>query len=205
MARLTRSESQARTRERLVETARTMFLRDGYAATTLEKVAEEAGYSKGAVYSNFQGKDALCLAVLDAIHGEVADAVLGSLEGADRLEDALEAFDAWAEARLGDPEWSALEAEFAARSRHDPALRAALAERNRRIRSMVAGALRSTCDTHGLRLPMAVDDVADALFSLGVGLGLQRALTPDVPVHVLSDVVRVVAGLPVPDRAAAGA
>ena len=181
-----------------------MFLRDGYAATTLEKVAEEAGYSKGAVYSNFQGKDALCLAVLDAIHGEVAGAVLGSLEGAARLEDALETFDAWAEARLGDPEWSALEAEFAARSRHDPALRQALAERNQRIRTMVAGALRATCEQHGLRLPMAVDDVADALFSLGVGLGLQRALTPDVPVHVLSDVVRVVAGLPVPDRAPAG-
>jgi len=205
VARLTRSESQARTRRRLVETARTMFLRDGYAATTLEKVAEEAGYSKGAVYSNFEGKDALCLAVLDTIHGEVAGAVLGSLEGAEDLEDALQTFDAWAEARLGDPEWSALEAEFAARSRHDPALRTALGERNQRIRQMVAGALRSTCETHGLQLPMALDDVAGALFSLGVGLGLQRALSPDVPVHVLSDVVRVVAGLPVPARTSGSA
>jgi AcrR family transcriptional regulator len=203
VTRLSRSESQARTRQRLVETARTLFLRDGYAATTLEKVAEEAGFSKGAVYSNFQGKDALCLAVLDAIHGEVADAVLGSLDGAAHLEDALETFDAWAEARLGDPEWSALEAEFAARSRHDPALREALGERNLRIRRMVAGALGRTCETHGLRLPMPVDDVAGALFSLGVGLGLQRALSPDVPVHVLSDVVRVIAGLPVPDRGGA--
>jgi AcrR family transcriptional regulator len=40
-----------------------LFLRDGYAATSLEKVADEAGYSKGAVYSNFWNKDELCLAV----------------------------------------------------------------------------------------------------------------------------------------------
>src|SRR5687767_14156527 len=116
-----------------------MFLRDGYAATSLEKVAEEAGFSKGAVYSNFDGKDALCLAVLDTIHEEVAAAVLGSLDGAATVDEALETFDLWAEARLGDPDWSALEAEFAAPSRRDPQLRAALGERNRRIRGVIAG------------------------------------------------------------------
>jgi AcrR family transcriptional regulator len=200
VTRLTRSESQARTRERLVETARTMFLRDGYAATSLEKVAEEAGFSKGAVYSNFDGKDALCLAVLDTIHEEVAAAVVGSLDGAATVEEALRSFDLWAEARLGDPDWSALEAEFAARSRRDPRLRAALGERNRRIRDVIAAALRRTCDEQGLELPMSFDDAAGALLSLGIGLGLQRSLTAELPVHVLSDVVRVIAGLPLPVR-----
>jgi len=200
VTRLSRAESQARTRALLVGTARSLFLRDGYAATSLEKVAEEAGFSKGAVYSNFEGKDALCLEVLDAIHQEVAEAVLGSLAGTASLEEALATFDVWAEARLGDPEWSALEAEFAARSRHDPRLRAALAERNRRIRGMVGGALESTCERHGFTLAMPVEDAAGALFSLGVGLGLQRSLSPDLPVHLLSDVIRVIAGLPLPPR-----
>ena len=72
--RVSRSESQAQTRLRLVATARTLFLTDGYAATSLERVAAEAGFSKGAVYSNFAGKDDRCLAVLDTIHGEVAEA-----------------------------------------------------------------------------------------------------------------------------------
>ena len=200
MTRLTRSESQARTRALLVETARTMFLRDGYGATSLEKVAEEAGFSKGAVYSNFSGKDELCLAVLDTIHEEVADAVLGSLTGADSLDDALETFDRWADARIGDPDWSALEAEFAARSRRDPQLRHALQARNARIRGLIAAALTRTCEEHGLRLPMAYGDAANALFSLGVGLGLQRSLDPELDVHVLSDMVRVIAGVPVPER-----
>jgi AcrR family transcriptional regulator len=177
-----------------------MFLRDGYAATSLEKVAEEAGFSKGAVYSNFDGKDALCLAVLDTIHEEVATAVLGSLDGAATVDEALEAFDVWAEARLGDPDWSALEAEFAARSRRDPRLREALGERNRRIRGVIAEALRRSCDEQGLELAMSFEDAAGALLSLGIGLGLQRSLSAELPVHVLSDVVRVVAGVPLPVR-----
>jgi AcrR family transcriptional regulator len=200
VTRLTRSESQALTRQRLVETARTMFLRDGYAATSLEKVAEEAGFSKGAVYSNFGGKDDLCLAVLDTIHEEVAEAVLGSLSGTDSLEEALETFDRWADARIGDPDWSALEAEFAARSRRDPLLKQALQARNERIRGLVAEALRTTCEEHGLRIPLSYDGAANALYSLGVGLGLQRSLDPQLDVHVLSDVVRVIAGMPVPRR-----
>ena len=201
VTRLTRSESQARTRELLVATARTMFLREGYAATSLEKVAEEAGFSKGAVYSNFDGKDALCLAVLDTLHRDVADAVLGSFSGGVTLDEALETFDTWAEARLGDPDWSALEAEFAARSRRDPRLRTALEERNLRIRRMIAGALTTTCERHGLTLPMDEDDLASALLSLGIGLGVQRALNPELRVQVLSDVIRVMAGLPASGRA----
>jgi AcrR family transcriptional regulator len=198
MTRLSRSESQARTRQLLVDTARRMFLRDGYAATSLEKVAEEAGFSKGAVYSNFDGKDALCLEVLDSIHSEVADAVLGSLERAASIEQALAAFDLWAEARLGDPDWSALEAEFAARSRRDPVLRQALAERNGRITEMIAGALARASGELGVDLPVSAEDAAVALFSLGVGLGIQRSLDPGLPVHVLTDVVRVMTGMPIP-------
>ncbi len=201
VTRLTRSESQARTRELLVATARTMFLREGYAATSLEKVAEEAGFSKGAVYSNFDGKDALCLAVLDTLHRDVADAVLGSFSGAVTLDEALATFDQWAEARLGDPDWSALEAEFAARSRRDPQLRTALEERNLRIRQMIADALSTTCARHGLTLPMDEDDLASALLSLGIGLGVQRALNPELRVQVLSDVIRVMAGLSATGRA----
>ena len=55
-AALTRAERQAQTRVKLIDVARSMFLEDGYGATSLDRVALEAGFSKGAVYSNFQGK-----------------------------------------------------------------------------------------------------------------------------------------------------
>ncbi|MGH9005463.1 MAG: TetR family transcriptional regulator, partial [Acidimicrobiia bacterium] len=63
--RLTRQESQARTRALVLETATAEFLARGYAGTSLERVAETAGFSKGAVYAHFAGKEDLCLAVLE--------------------------------------------------------------------------------------------------------------------------------------------
>jgi AcrR family transcriptional regulator len=192
--RLTRAESQAQTRARLVATARAMFLRDGYASTSLERVAEEAGYSKGAVYSNFGGKDDLCLAVLDSIQSEVAEAVLTALDGAATFDEALQVFDLWAEARLGDPEWSALEAEFAARARRHAGVRRALLERDQALHAVIAGALERTFASHGLVPLIPVTDMAAALLSLGIGLGLQRSVNPALPVRVLSDVARALVG-----------
>ena len=197
---MSRAESQARTRAALVETARVMFLRDGYAATSMERVAEEAGFSKGAVYSNFAGKDALCLAVVETLTAEVAEAVRGALQQAVSQEAGLAAFDSWADARLGDPDWSALEAELMARSRHDPGLREALHDRNALLRSVIAEALLAGCARHGLVLQVDADVASSALLSLGFGLGIQRAVTPSLPVRTISDVVRALVRQP-PERA----
>ncbi|MBK5217199.1 MAG: TetR family transcriptional regulator, partial [Propionibacteriales bacterium] len=89
---VTRAERQARTRERLIEKAAQMFLTDGYAATSLDHVALEAGFSKGAVYSNFAGKEELCLAVLDVIHAEQVEAVVAAFSKETDLGGRIEAF-----------------------------------------------------------------------------------------------------------------
>ncbi|MEU0538727.1 TetR family transcriptional regulator [Nocardia sp. NPDC005978] len=72
MARMNRAESRAHTRNALVRAARDLFVAEGPANTSLARVAEAAGYSKGAVYSNFQSKNELCLEVLELIHAENA-------------------------------------------------------------------------------------------------------------------------------------
>lgn len=59
--RLTREESQAQTRGRLLDAARTVFAGRGYHGASVEEIAEEAGYSKGAVYSNFESKEEIFL------------------------------------------------------------------------------------------------------------------------------------------------
>src|SRR4051812_14117980 len=112
MPRLSRAESQARTRHKLLATAKTCFLRDGYAATSLEGIAEAAGYSKGAVYSNFESKDELCLAVLDAVRSERAMALTEAVAGRETLEDRIEALESWADRNIGDRAWTSLEVEF---------------------------------------------------------------------------------------------
>lgn len=69
----TRAERQEETRRALVYAARAVFARDGYHGARLEHIAAQAGFSKGAVYSNFDGKADLFLAVMDANLAAVGD------------------------------------------------------------------------------------------------------------------------------------
>lgn len=70
--RLTRDESKAKTRHELLRAANRLFLRNGYVATSLANIAEEAALTKGAVYSNFESKEDLFLALLQEADPEWA-------------------------------------------------------------------------------------------------------------------------------------
>lgn len=200
MPRLTRVQSQARTRARLVATAKTLFLRDGYAVTSLEKVADKAGYSKGAVYSNFRNKDELCLAVLDEIHAEQAAMMTEAIAGTSTMEERLAAFQSWAEANVGNEAWTALEVEFAVTARRNPMVRKELARRSRAIRDLIAQLITAQAEDLDVTLPVPADAAATALLSLGIGLGVQRAIDPSIPVSALTDAIRLVASAEQPVR-----
>ena len=66
-ARLTRPERAALTRRELLDAAQLRFFRDGYHATSLDDIADEAGYTKGAVYGTFKSKAGLFLALFDEV------------------------------------------------------------------------------------------------------------------------------------------
>src|SRR5260370_18132157 len=78
-ARMTREQSKANTRERLLVAARRVFARHGFHGASVEEIASEAGFSTGALYSNFDGKEDLFLVLMEreiAEHArEIADAV----------------------------------------------------------------------------------------------------------------------------------
>lgn len=194
MPRLSRVESQARTRELLIATAKDLFLRDGYHATSLEKVAEAAGFSKGAVYSNFRNKDELCLVVLDDIHAEHIKAVAEAVSGRP-FDDAVALFSEWAERMIGDEGWTVLEVEFGLQARRDPALRAELAVRDRAVRDAIT-ALARTFDTSAHPAPLPAEDMATVLLSLGIGLAIQRVIDPGVPISTLTDTLCSLLGRP---------
>src|SRR6267378_870431 len=63
-ARLTRAQQQAMTRERLLAAAERVFARHGYGGASIDLISAEAGYSKGAIYSNFESKEAVFLELL---------------------------------------------------------------------------------------------------------------------------------------------
>src|SRR6187200_7101 len=63
--RLTQADRSARTRSALLESAARGLSRHGYGNLVLERVASDAGYTRGALYHQFEGKEDLALAVID--------------------------------------------------------------------------------------------------------------------------------------------
>lgn len=104
--RLTREESRARTREKLLESAMELFRREGYAATSVERIAEKAGFSKGAVYSNFESKEAIFLAVLDTQGQQSLDRVLAEIDAAPDAAAVARLLVDWADDRSQSGIWS---------------------------------------------------------------------------------------------------
>src|SRR5438105_15141002 len=77
--RMTREQSKANTRERLLDAARRVFASSGFHGASVEEIAATAGFSTGALYSNFDGKEDLFLALMereiDEHAREIAEAV----------------------------------------------------------------------------------------------------------------------------------
>jgi AcrR family transcriptional regulator len=201
MPRLTRAESQARTRAQLVESAAEVFARRGFHGASVEEVAEEAGYSKGAVYSNFASKDELFLAVLQErrkLQVEVLDRLTerpGS-EGEGMLT-RLSTMAWW------DLKWCLLIFEFWLYALRNPDVGKRLAELNEQFRSELAPLLA----------PFAADGIdpgqlASAALAMYQGLALQRHLDPgsvddDIEARILKT-LRDAAQKPVARRSAGG-
>ncbi len=91
-----RVEKGRATRERLVSTARELFGRDGYEATSVEAVLREAGVARGSLYHHFQNKEALFDAVLDRVVAEAAaEAGRAAAEHDDPVESLRAGCGAW--------------------------------------------------------------------------------------------------------------
>jgi len=186
--RLTRAESQERTRALVVSAATRLFLRDGFGATSLEQIAEEAGFTRGAVYSNFDGKTAMGIAVIDSLY-EREERRLDQMLRAAAREELLDALAGWADETIGDPAWTRLEIEVAASSARDPQHRAATAKRYARLRTRCADLLRELLDDPDT---IDVEMAATGLLALVLGIGAQRAADRTIPGTILTDTLRAI-------------
>jgi len=196
MQRLSRADAQSRTRALIVASATELFLRDGFTATSLEAVAAHAGFTRGAVYSNFANKVALGTAVIDDLYDRETTRVLTLAESArdDGLAAVIDSLDEWGRTIVGDRSWFRLEMAVAASNAEDGELRAATASRYERIRTATATLVRELEAAHGLELPVDADTLALGLFSLILGLGMQRATDPSVSTDVVAVFVRRLLG-----------
>jgi AcrR family transcriptional regulator len=180
--RLLRAERKEQTKGELVEAARTVFLRRGFHGASLDEIAEEAGYTKGAVYSNFDGKDALFLAVLDdQLQRRAAQYVGFVFDDAD-IEDSYRAVARfWRDANEREPEWGRLLSEFYVHASRTESLRRAALEVRERGLDAVASIIDALAEQHGVQFTIPTRELARGSAALNRGLGVEQLLDPELP------------------------
>jgi AcrR family transcriptional regulator len=174
---LPRHEQQERTRARLLDAAAKVFARRGYHAAKLEEVAREAGYSTGAVYSNFDGKEDLFLALADRHIAERIEQI-GSIAEAATDADALRTevgrrFGAILEQ---SPDWPLLYYEFWSYAVRNPRLRPEFEARDRAVREAIAKAVERGAARQGRRLVHPAESIAAVIRGVTNGLSFERAV-----------------------------
>lgn len=153
----TRRERQAMTRERLLDVAAEELVANGYMGTSLDRVAELAGFSKGAVYSNFANKEELVLEVLDRHFLHRLDILQERLLAApENIEGRVEAFTGWWEEMVSHESWGVLILEFASATRDRPAIQDELAARERKIIGFTTMLVNTEVERFGIELPMSL-------------------------------------------------
>ena len=178
--RLSRAERREQTRQELLSAAEACFVTRGFHASSVEEVAERAGYTKGAVYSNFASKEDLFFAVYERRVEQVLTEVVPGLRqaGAERAFDQLAA-GAIQRRDQGDG-WRAVFFEFWAHVLRHPELRERFAAIHARFLEPMGEAVRQLAEDRGLTLPSDVtaSQVAVAWNAMEVGLALERLTQP---------------------------
>ncbi|ANZ21343.1 transcriptional regulator, TetR family [Streptomyces noursei ATCC 11455] len=187
--RLTREESRQQTRGRLLAAAAELFTERGVNGTSVEQIAERAGYTRGAFYGNFEDKNALVAELLhNRTHHEVEE-VRALTEDAPSLTDALDRLRAWNRDRAEHlPQWLALRMELVLHALRNDELRPLLAERELLARDAHATGLEQAFAARGIQAPADPAFLALIVHALEDGLLIQRLLTPDgIPGDVVVD------------------
>jgi AcrR family transcriptional regulator len=180
-AKLTREEKKAQTRERLIDAAARLFGERGFAGASLDDVAEEAGLTKGAVYSNFASKEDLIQAVLDE---RLEPRLMGVAAVAheprstdDRIREAGRRF---GEVLEQEQSLSLLAFEYMIQAARDPALAARFRDRNRAALADLADLVeREWAEAAGCAPSVPADVLAAGLRALANGFALEKAADPD--------------------------
>jgi AcrR family transcriptional regulator len=186
VTRLTRTEAKARTRERLLDAAARVFAQKGLAGASVDEIAEAAGYSIGAVYSNFGGKEQLFVELLKERANDRITRAAEIMADAEPGEALRSMGQLVIEVADKDTDFAPLQAEFWLYAVRNPELMDTLAQRMREPRDLLAALVgRSVPD------PALAGELSTIVVALFQGLVRLRRTDPDsVPAELFSRALR---------------
>ena len=189
--RMTREQRRANTRERLLAAARSVFARSGFHGASVEEIASEAGFSTGALYSNFDGKEDLFLGLMereiDEHAREITEAVRARTSIAERATGGARR---WMTMIEREPELLLLFMEFWAYGVRDPQVRPKVAERFAQMRQVLTRLIADGVREFDLELALPAEQLAVAIDALADGIARQTLADPDaVPDELMGRVL----------------
>lgn len=176
-----RAEQQARTRADLLAAATELFARHGYHGTSVDMVAGSAGYTKGAVYSNFESKEELFLALLDQRMAESVAGLERTVAGTEPAERSRAVGEQRGSLPVYDRDWVLLELEFALYAARNDDVRERMGRRQAESARRIVALVERHFAESGIGGEVAApDDVAQLLIAAADGLALMELTRPEV-------------------------
>jgi AcrR family transcriptional regulator len=190
-SRMTREQSKANTRERLLDAARSAFASSGFHGASVEEIASSAGFSTGALYSNFDGKEDLFLALMEreiTEHSrEIAAAVATRPSIAERATGGARQ---WMTMIEREPQLLLLFMEFWAYGVRDEQVRPKVAARFAQVRELLTRLIADGVREFDLELELPAEQLAVAIDALADGIARQKLADPDaVPDELMGKVL----------------
>jgi AcrR family transcriptional regulator len=178
-ARMTREQSRANTRERLLGAARSVFARSGFHGASVEEIASEAGFSTGALYSNFDGKEDLFLVLMDREIDEQAREISAAVGARSSMaERATGGARQWMTMIEREPEVLLLFMEFWAYGVRDAQVRPKIAARFAQMRELLTKLIADGVREFDLELDIPAEQLAVAIDALADGIARQKLADP---------------------------
>lgn len=187
-----REEQRALTRERLLDAAEVVFARRGFHGASVDEIAREGGATTGALYSNFESKEDLFLALFErSAQADVRDYEEVSTTQPTPDEQTRAMADRWMQILRERPDYFPLVIEFWAYAMREPQLRKRLAERFRTLRAASTSLVAMGAERRGITLsPEFAKRLGLLITSLGNGLALEKLIDPDaVPDEAYGDLL----------------
>ena len=177
--RMTREQSKANTRERLLAAARSAFASSGFHGASVDEIAARAGFSTGALYSNFDGKEDLFLVLMEREieeHSrEIAEAVAERPSVAERATGGAQQ---WMTMIEREPELLLLFMEFWAYGVRDAKVRPKVAARFAQVRALLTRLIEDGVREFELELALPAEQLAVAIDALADGIARQKLADP---------------------------
>jgi AcrR family transcriptional regulator len=189
--RMTREQRKANTRERLLDAARSAFADSGFHGASVEEIATRAGFSTGALYSNFDGKEDLFLELMeraiDEHAEEIARAVAERPSVSERAEGGARQ---WMSMIEREPQLLLLFMEFWAYGVRDADVRPKVAERFAQVRRLLTQLIEDAVREFDLQLALPAEQLAMAVDAIADGIARQRLTDPAaVPDELMGNVL----------------